>query len=144
MPELDLVKVMGRIWDLQQEDAKALGITSGKYVVSRGDPRGLDDKDVLKAVKPHVPKDTYKEIAAASKIGELQDEFGDWYADDSDDELYPVLEPIARRKSFVVSTLKCTFSVYGLSSVKTSFGDRNSSAFLGRLLSRFSARRILA
>jgi glycosyltransferase involved in cell wall biosynthesis len=45
---------------------------------------------------------------------------------------------------FVVSTLKCTFSVYGLSSVKTSFGDRNSSAFLGRLLSRFSARRMLA
>jgi hypothetical protein len=97
MPELDLVKVMGRILDLLQEDAKALGITSGKYVVSRGDPRGLDDKDVLKAIKPHVPKDTYKEIAAASKIGELQDEFGDWYADDSDDELYPVLEPIARR-----------------------------------------------
>ena len=85
MPELDLVKVMGRIWDLLQEDAKALGITSGKYVVSRGDPRGLDAKDVLKAIKPHVAKDPYKEIAAASKIGELQDEFGDWYADDSDD-----------------------------------------------------------
>ena len=37
----------------------------------------------------------------------------------------------------MVSTLKCTFSVYGLSSLKTSFGDRNSSVFMGRSLSRF-------
>jgi hypothetical protein len=49
-----------------------------------------------------------------------------------------------RKSEVVVSTLECTFSVYGLSSVKTSFGDRNSRAFLGRLLSRFSARRISA
>ena len=37
-------------------------------------------------------------MITASKIGELQDEFGDWFADDSDDELYRVLEPIARRR----------------------------------------------
>ena len=92
---------MGRIWDLLQEDANELGITSGKYIVSRGDPRDLDDKDVLKAIKSHVPNDTYKEMVAASKNGELQDEFGDWFADDSDDELYRVLEPIARGKGML-------------------------------------------
>ena len=61
----------------------------------------------------------------------------------STDEIIRILRQ-ADTDQTVVSTLKCTFSVYGLSSVKTSFGDRNSSAFLGRLLSRFSARRILA
>ena len=62
MPEVDLVQVMDEIWSLLQEDASALGITSGKYVALRGDPRGLDDKDVLKAVRSHVPKETYKEL----------------------------------------------------------------------------------
>ena len=101
MPEVDLVQVMDEIWSLLQEDASALGITSGKYIALRGDPRGLDDKDVLKAVRSHVPKETYKEMVAASKEGELQGEFGDWFADDQDDELYRVLEPIARKKDLL-------------------------------------------
>ena len=64
-------------------------------------------------------------MVAASKEGELQGEFGDWFADDQDDELYRVLEPIARKKD-LLEDLEYTSNVVLLSCYKTD-GSRYSS-----------------
>ena len=97
-PDIDLTKLMGKVCDLLSGDSNALGITSGKYLALRGDPGELDDEDLLAAIKPHVPSETYQEFKGASEDGILQDEYSDVFRDDSDDGYFEILEPIARAK----------------------------------------------
>ena len=97
-PDIDLTKLMCQICDLLSDDSNALGITSGKYLALRGDPGELDDEDLLTAIKPHVPSETYQEFKGASEDGILQDEYSDVFRDDSDDGYFEILEPIARAK----------------------------------------------
>jgi len=97
-PDIDLTKLMGKVCDLLSGDSNALGITSGKYLALRGDPGELDDEDLLAAIKPHVPSDTYQQFKGASEDGILQDEYSDVFRDDSDDGYFEILEPIARAK----------------------------------------------
>jgi hypothetical protein len=97
-PDIDLTKLMHQICDLLSGDSNALGITSAKYLALRGDPGELDDADLLAAIKPHVPSETYQEFKEASEDGILQDEYSDVFRDDSDDGYFEISEPIARAK----------------------------------------------
>jgi hypothetical protein len=115
MPQVDLIKVLDEVLGLYTPDVKALGITIGKYVTQNGDISLLSDQDVLTAVMPHVSKETYKQMVAASKDGKLEYEFGHRFESDSGDGLYRVLEPIARKRGLFNEDFNFGSDVYFLS-----------------------------
>ena len=124
MPQVDLIEVMKEVFGCYThdaiygpfvQDAEALGITAGKNATQQGDISLLSDQDVLTAVMPHVSKETYKQMVAASKDGKLEYEFGHRFESDSGDGLYRVLEPIARKRGLFHEDFEIGSDVFFLS-----------------------------